>query len=80
MLSREVKLAYRTLKERQSEYNKKEAQMYGNMFARLSKPESGETKVRPFGVLCFSIMKDSHVYFSTGLQKAESESTEIAAS
>lgn len=54
--NREVKLAYRTLKQRQSEYNKKEAQMYGNMFARLSKPESGETK------------------------KAESESTEMAAS
>lgn len=42
--NREVKLAYRTLKERQSEYNKKEAKMYGNMFARLSKPELGETK------------------------------------
>eukprot|EP00250_Pteridium_aquilinum_P013605 c21449_g1_i1 orf=550-2310(-) len=42
--NRDVKLEYRTLKQRQIEYNKKEAKMYGNMFARLSKLESIETK------------------------------------
>lgn len=42
--NRDVKLAYRTLKQRQIEYNKKEAKMYGNMFARLSKPELGEAE------------------------------------
>ncbi|MCO5566991.1 hypothetical protein L7F22_020674 [Adiantum nelumboides] len=42
--NRDVKLEYRTLKQRQVEYNKKEAKMYGNMFARLSKLEAVETK------------------------------------
>lgn len=48
--NRDVKLEYRTLKEKMKEYNKREAKFYGNMFAKMSKLEqmesdkSGETK------------------------------------
>uniref|UniRef100_A0A0C9QRE4 peptidylprolyl isomerase n=1 Tax=Wollemia nobilis TaxID=56998 RepID=A0A0C9QRE4_9CONI len=42
--NRDVKLEYRTLKEKQKEYNKKEAKFYGNMFARMSKLEELEIK------------------------------------
>lgn len=42
--NRDVKLEYRALKEKQKEYNKKEAKFYGNMFARMSKLEELESK------------------------------------
>lgn len=42
---REVLLLRRTLKQKQAEQNKKEAKLYGNMFARLSKLEAKESKV-----------------------------------
>ncbi|KAK4440980.1 Peptidyl-prolyl cis-trans isomerase FKBP65 [Sesamum alatum] len=35
--NREVKLGYKALKEKVKEYNKKDAQFYGNMFAKLNK-------------------------------------------
>ncbi|KAJ0988937.1 hypothetical protein J5N97_007293 [Dioscorea zingiberensis] len=35
--NRDVKLEYRTLKEKVKEYNKKDAKFYGNMFAKMSK-------------------------------------------
>ncbi|KAJ7950530.1 Peptidylprolyl isomerase [Quillaja saponaria] len=38
--NREVKLEYKTLKEKVKEYNKKEAKFYGNMFAKITKSES----------------------------------------
>ncbi|XP_021907399.1 peptidyl-prolyl cis-trans isomerase FKBP62-like [Carica papaya] len=41
--NREVKLEYRTLKEKMKEYNKKEAKFYGNMFAKMNKLESLES-------------------------------------
>lgn len=34
--NRDVKLEYKTLKEKVKEYNKKEAKFYGNMFAKMS--------------------------------------------
>ncbi|GKU85971.1 hypothetical protein SLEP1_g565 [Rubroshorea leprosula] len=37
--NREVKLEYKTLRERIKEYNKKEAKFYGNMFAKMNKLE-----------------------------------------
>ncbi|KAI4356333.1 hypothetical protein L6164_000363 [Bauhinia variegata] len=37
--NREVKLEYRTLKEKMKEYNRREAKLYGNMFAKMSKSE-----------------------------------------
>lgn len=37
--NRDVKLEYRSLKEKIKEYNKKDAKFYGNMFARLSNVE-----------------------------------------
>lgn len=37
MTSRDVKLEYKTLKEKIKEYNKKDAKFYGNMFAKLNK-------------------------------------------
>ncbi|KAK8936748.1 70 kDa peptidyl-prolyl isomerase [Platanthera zijinensis] len=37
--NRDLKLEYRTLKEKIKEYNKKDAKFYGNMFARLSNVE-----------------------------------------
>jgi FK506-binding protein 4/5 len=40
--NREVKLEYKLLKQKQVEQNKKEAKLYGNMFARLSKLEATE--------------------------------------
>ncbi|KAG5567203.1 hypothetical protein RHGRI_002682 [Rhododendron griersonianum] len=41
--NRDVKLEYKTLKEKMKEFNKKEAKFYGNMFAKLNKLESVET-------------------------------------
>ncbi|XVF32109.1 hypothetical protein REPUB_Repub17cG0053700 [Reevesia pubescens] len=38
--NREVKLEYKVLKEKIKEYNKKEAKLYGNMFAKMNKMES----------------------------------------
>ncbi|CAI0561169.1 unnamed protein product [Linum tenue] len=35
--NRDVKLEYRTLKEKMREYNKKDAKFYGNMFAKMNK-------------------------------------------
>ena len=34
---RDVKLEYRTLKEKIKEYNKKDAKFYSNMFAKMTK-------------------------------------------
>lgn len=44
VVSRDVKLEYKTLKEKMKEFNKKEAKFYGNMFAKLNKLEKGATK------------------------------------
>ncbi|XP_075647255.1 peptidyl-prolyl cis-trans isomerase FKBP62 [Castanea sativa] len=41
--NRDVKLEYKTLKEKVKEYNKKEAKFYGNMFAKLNKLEPHES-------------------------------------
>ncbi|XP_044503341.1 peptidyl-prolyl cis-trans isomerase FKBP62-like isoform X2 [Mangifera indica] len=38
--NRDVKMEYRTLKEKMKEFNKKEAKFYGNMFAKMSKVSS----------------------------------------
>ena len=43
--NRDVKLEYKTLKEKMKEYNKKEAKFYGNMFARMNKLGALETNV-----------------------------------
>ncbi|XP_020096089.1 70 kDa peptidyl-prolyl isomerase-like [Ananas comosus] len=37
--NRDVKLEYKTLKEKVKEYNKKDAKFYGNMFAKMTKLE-----------------------------------------
>lgn len=42
--NREVRLEYKILKQKQIEYNKKDAKLYGNMFARLNKLEAFEGK------------------------------------
>ncbi|KAM1538993.1 hypothetical protein ACFX15_003560 [Malus domestica] len=41
--NRDVKLEYKTLKEKMKEYNKKEAKFYGNMFAKLTKSDSPDS-------------------------------------
>lgn len=41
--NRDVKLEYKTLKEKLKELNKKEAKFYGNMFAKMNKLESHES-------------------------------------
>lgn len=41
--NRDVKLEYRTLKEKMKEFNKKEAKFYGNMFAKMNKLGSAES-------------------------------------
>lgn len=43
--NRDVKLEYKTLKEKVKEYNKKQAKFYGNMFAKLTKLEPHESKI-----------------------------------
>ncbi|XP_073003060.1 70 kDa peptidyl-prolyl isomerase-like [Typha latifolia] len=40
--NRDVKLEYKTLKEKVKEYNKRDAKFYGNMFAKMSKLEHTE--------------------------------------
>ncbi|XP_024521648.1 70 kDa peptidyl-prolyl isomerase [Selaginella moellendorffii] len=42
--NRDLRMEYKSLKQKQVEYNKKEAKLYGNMFARLSKLEALEQK------------------------------------
>ncbi|KAL1557516.1 Peptidyl-prolyl cis-trans isomerase fkbp62 [Salvia divinorum] len=37
--NRDVKLEYKVLKEKVKEFNKKDAKFYGNMFAKLTKPQ-----------------------------------------
>ncbi|KAF5193405.1 Peptidylprolyl isomerase [Thalictrum thalictroides] len=41
--NRDVKLEYKVLKEKMKEYNKKDAQFYGNIFAKMSKIETPES-------------------------------------
>ena len=41
---RDVKVEQKLLRQKVAEANKKEAKIYGNMFARLSKMEEKETK------------------------------------
>ncbi|KAI9177216.1 hypothetical protein LWI28_012466 [Acer negundo] len=41
--NRDVKLEYKTLKEKMKEYNQKEAKFYGNMFAKMNKLGSVES-------------------------------------
>jgi len=41
--NRDVKLEYKTLKEKVKEFNKKEAKFYGNMFAKLNKLDPHES-------------------------------------
>jgi hypothetical protein len=43
-----VKLEYKTLKDKVKEFNKKQAKFYGNMFAKMNKVESHESKVSKF--------------------------------
>jgi FK506-binding protein 4/5 len=43
--ARDVKLVYKTLKEKMREYNRRDAKFYGNMFARWRKLEHMDTKV-----------------------------------
>ncbi|KAH9770937.1 peptidyl-prolyl cis-trans isomerase FKBP62 [Citrus sinensis] len=44
--NRDVKLEYKTLKEKMKEYNKKEAKFYGNMFAKMSMFGSAESNIQ----------------------------------
>lgn len=43
--NREVKIEYKILKEKVREYNKKDAQFYGNIFAKMNKVEQAKTAV-----------------------------------
>ena len=42
---RDVKLVYKTLKEKMREYNRRDAKFYGNMFAKWRKLEHMDIKV-----------------------------------
>ncbi|KAK9944699.1 hypothetical protein M0R45_010255 [Rubus argutus] len=42
--NRDVKLEYKTLKEKMKEFNKKEAKFYGNMFAKLTKDSNKDAE------------------------------------
>ena len=50
---RDVKLEYKVLKEKVKEINKKDAQFYGNMFAKLNKLEPFDTEVSFYWDLLF---------------------------
>ncbi|GAV70772.1 LOW QUALITY PROTEIN: FKBP_C domain-containing protein/Ribosomal_S8e domain-containing protein/TPR_2 domain-containing protein/TPR_11 domain-containing protein [Cephalotus follicularis] len=51
--NRDVKLEYKILKEKMREYNKKEAKLYGNMFAKMNKLATVEANVSACLVLDF---------------------------
>jgi len=40
---RDVKMEYKILKQKVREYNKKDAQFYGSMFAKMNKLEEART-------------------------------------
>lgn len=40
---RDVKLTYKTLKEKIKEINKKDAKFYSNMFSKMTKPSAEES-------------------------------------
>lgn len=42
--TREFKMGYRVLKEKMREYNKKDAQFYGNIFAKMNLQQANEAK------------------------------------
>jgi len=42
-VSRDVKIEYKILKDKVREYNKKDAQFYGNIFAKMNKVEQART-------------------------------------
>lgn len=42
---REVKMEYRQLKEKVREYNKRDAQFYGNIFSKMNKLEQAKATV-----------------------------------
>ncbi|KAK4482977.1 hypothetical protein RD792_010151 [Penstemon davidsonii] len=49
--NRDVKLGYKTLKEKVKEYNKKDAKFYGNMFAKFTKnTASKEVEAAPMSI------------------------------
>ena len=74
---RDVKLEYKTLKQRQIEYNKKEKKLYGNMFARLSKLEALEPKEVNIYLLQWKDIKKLQFLIINSLQKAEAEAMDV---
>lgn len=44
-VNRDVKLEYKFLKEKVKEYNKKDAQFYSNIFAKMNKMEQSKSAV-----------------------------------
>ncbi|KAJ9558937.1 hypothetical protein OSB04_013551 [Centaurea solstitialis] len=51
--ARDVKLEYKLLREKVKEYNKKDAEFYGNIFAKMNKLEHLETAVSRDGIFPF---------------------------
>lgn len=49
MITRDVKLEYRALKEKIKEYNKRDAQFYGNIFAKMNKL-AGKQEAAPMAI------------------------------
>lgn len=43
--NRDVKLEYKALKQREKEFNKKDAQFYGNIFAKMNKMQPFNSNV-----------------------------------
>lgn len=64
--NRDVKLEYKTLKEKVKEFNKKEAKFYGNMFAKLNKLDPHESDVSKF---CIYYHTWCNEYIGTGCCK-----------
>ncbi|KAG9149352.1 hypothetical protein Leryth_003322 [Lithospermum erythrorhizon] len=53
--NRDVKLEYKTLKQKMKEFNKKDAKFYGNMFAKLNKPDKADKSDANGGAEAMSI-------------------------
>ncbi|EOY05089.1 FKBP-type peptidyl-prolyl cis-trans isomerase family protein isoform 2 [Theobroma cacao] len=59
--NRDVKLEYRVLKEKIREYNKKDAQFYGNIFAKMNKLEQGLQIAGYFGLPLSDTLHDHNL-------------------
>ena len=64
-----MKLEYKLLKEKVKEYNKKDAQFYGNIFAKMNKLEHLSSAVSP-DIYVFHFLDETDTLMSNVLDEA----------